>query len=118
MIHYSSEMKEQDSLWEIEKEDLEKMKVLFENIMIEAKSLGFNGTWVIYDGNSESIIDIFEDEKHEEECNLGTEEPLGSFGYSHQNQILSVSHMVLGRKVIFTFSPAVIRNIWDNLVTV
>ena len=45
-------MKEQDSLWEIEKEDLEKMKVLFENIMIEAKSLGFNGTWVIYDGNS------------------------------------------------------------------
>ncbi len=81
MIHYSSEMIEQDSLWEIEKEDLGKMKVLFENIMIEAKSLGFSGTWVIYDGNSESIIDVFKDEKHQEECNLGTEEPLGSFGY-------------------------------------
>lgn len=62
-LTYTAEMQEQDELWSSEKEDLNLMKGLFKQVMDEAVLYGYSGCYDIYDASSESICEIFENEK-------------------------------------------------------
>lgn len=57
-LTYSKEMKNQDSLWKEEKEDITTMKSLFTQIISEANEMGFRGTTVIYHWDNEALIDV------------------------------------------------------------
>lgn len=60
-LTYSKEMKNQDSLWKEEKEDITTMQSLFAQIISEAKEMGFRGTTVIYHWDNEALIDVLID---------------------------------------------------------
>lgn len=75
-LTYSEQMKTQDSLWNEEEEDLEVMPKLYEQVMSEAITKGFNGGYVIYEGTNEAIIDI-----HLDKTRVDYDDADESFGY-------------------------------------
>lgn len=79
-LTYTKEMKKQDKLWESENEDLYIMEKLMNEIIEEAKTKGFTGTTIIYDGKKEKITEVFENKEQLKSARLGKFESLG-FGY-------------------------------------
>ena len=65
-------MEEQDKLWQEEKENLNTMEKLYNQIIAEAKNKGFKGVSEIYDGENEKCIDIFENQEQKELCKQGS----------------------------------------------
>lgn len=80
-LDYTSEMKQQDELWENEKENLDTMEKLFKEIIEQAKCFGFKGVYVIYQANNECICEIYDDEEEYERCCNGDDDTGFIFGY-------------------------------------
>lgn len=79
-LTYTEEMRKNDEIWKVEKEDVELMKRLYEEIYQEALSKGFNQLIFIYDYNNEALVEVYLDEEDKELCELGVNEP-ESFGF-------------------------------------
>lgn len=75
-LTYTDEMRESDTLWQYEKEDIFLMMKHYNEIIDEARLYGFNCPVEIYEGNNEGCIDIFKNEYHHRLCQLGEEEPI------------------------------------------
>lgn len=80
-LNYTQEMKEQDKLWESEREDLEVMERLYNEIISEAKSKGFKGIARIYNGTTEKLIEIFETKEEMLKADNGEVIAQQTFGY-------------------------------------
>lgn len=52
-LTYTKEMEKQDKLWQEEKENLNTMEKLYNQIIEEAKNKGFKSASEIYDGEKE-----------------------------------------------------------------
>lgn len=70
-LTYTDEMKKQDELWQTEKEDLNTMKKLYNDIIDEAKNNGFQGNVIFHVFNDEAVFEIFESKKEEEMVSSG-----------------------------------------------
>lgn len=81
-LTYTDEMRFQDALWENEKENVQRMKELYKDIMQEAVEKGFKGSYVIYEGigGNEAIIDVYMNDEEKKAVELGKEEST-MFGY-------------------------------------
>ena len=55
-IKYTNQMKEQDFLWQNAKEDLRIMFSLQQNILEQAKALGWQGYAITYEVNNEEVV--------------------------------------------------------------
>lgn len=70
-ITYTNEMRNNDIQWKNENENTDEMLASYEQIMKEAKTLGFNGYYTVYTNQNEAIIELFDSkdefEKYEEE---------------------------------------------------
>ena len=70
-LTYTEEMKEQDNLWNEGNEDFNIMARLYNEIIEEAKTKGFNGYACIYDGGQEKLCTIYKNEEEQELAKLG-----------------------------------------------
>lgn len=75
-LTYTKEMEEQDKLWDEAREDTEAMAMLQKQIINEAKEKGWTGHAVIWEADSESVIDIADTEEEHQHGNN-----VESFGY-------------------------------------
>ena len=80
-LTYTKEMKEQDKLWKLEKEDSNLMEKLFHQIVNEAKGKGFTGYCSIYQTNNECICEVFHNKEEYEKASLSGESIYYSFGF-------------------------------------
>lgn len=80
-LTYTEEMNKQDELWKSENEDTKIMENLFNEIMDEAKKLGFNGYYLIYQGALECICELYDSKEEYEECCKGEASTEFMFGY-------------------------------------
>jgi uncharacterized membrane protein len=82
MLTYTSEMKEQDKLWESENESLIVMKRLQKEIIAEAVSKGFKGIVDTYTLANEVITEVFDSlEDLEKERETGNGYQIATCGY-------------------------------------
>ena len=119
-LTYTERMQEQDKLWDGEKEDLYIMETLMNEIIEEAKTKGFTGNAIIYDGEKEKITEIFENKKQLELARLGK---IDSFGFGYCKPLINrVEEMLNNRRAILNrkqrlgyFSKMSKRQNWTNI---
>ena len=63
-LTYTKEMEEQDKLWDAARADTEVMAMLQRQIIDEAKERGWEGHAIIWNTDSESVIDVADTEEH------------------------------------------------------
>ena len=80
-LNYTNEMQKQDELWKSEKEDLDIMEYLFNQIILEARELGFNGYVNIYQANGECICEVYDNKEEYQKCCNGEIGNEFIFGY-------------------------------------
>lgn len=80
-ITYTGEMAIQDELWKSEKEDLEVMKRLYNEIVAEAREYGFKGIVDIYESSNEMVVELFESEEEFEKVRNGVIDNEDMFGH-------------------------------------
>lgn len=68
-LTYTKEMEEQDKLWDAARDDTEEMAMLQKQIINEAKEKGWKGHAVIWQADSESMIDVADTEEEHQHGN-------------------------------------------------